>query len=125
MSELGLKPEETFATNLIFVESQNAKEIYDPVLFEACWRVQKKMLAEVRPKYIVCLGNGESLSAFSLVRRKADSRVKETGCQQFKSFVGGFHLDGGLDLTAKVIGVRHPSYPMSAKGLRGWVLQNS
>ena len=38
---------------------------------EECWCVHKKMLAVVRPKYIVCLGNGESDSAFSLVREKA------------------------------------------------------
>src|SRR5579871_5616125 len=35
MRELGLQPEETFATNLIFVESRSAKEIYDIGLFEA------------------------------------------------------------------------------------------
>jgi hypothetical protein len=121
MSELGLRSETTFATNLIFVESRNAKQIYDDVLFEACWRVHKKMLAEIKPKYIVCFGNGESLSAFSLVRRKADSREKEARNREFKSFVGTFCLGDRFNLTAKVIGLRHPSYPMSPRGLRDFV----
>jgi len=125
MRELGAIPEETFATNLIFVESRSAREIYDPALFEICWRVHKKMLAVVKPQFVVCLGNGERLSAFSLVRRKADYREKNAACRTFKSFVGTFHLDNGLELTANVVGVHHPSYPMSPNGLQHWVSQNS
>jgi len=121
MSELRLNPEQTFATNLIFVESRTAEEIYDEVLFEACWSVHKKMLAEIKPKYIVCLGNGEMLSAFSLVRRKAEKTESEARKDKFKSFVGTLHLDDGYRLTARVIGVRHPARPMNPTGLRDFV----
>jgi hypothetical protein len=125
MCELGLKPEETFATNLIFVESRGVKEIKADPLFktylEACWRVHQKMLAEIKPKYIMCLGNGERDSAFSSVREKAVDAEKEARHLKFKSFVGVFHLDDGHTLEAKVIGVKHPSYPMSPRGLREFV----
>jgi hypothetical protein len=33
--------------------------------------VHKKILEVVRPGYIVCLGNGEADSAYSLARKKA------------------------------------------------------
>ena len=121
MRELRVQPEQTFATNLIFVESYSAKEIYDPALFDACWRVHKKMLAVVRPQFIICLGNGERLSAFSLVRSKADRSVEEGKHQKFKRFLGVFAMDDGLELTITVVGVRHPSYPMSPDGLREWL----
>jgi hypothetical protein len=125
MSELGLQPEETFATNLIFVESQNIEELKADPLFQiyldACWKAHKRMLAVVKPLYIVCLGNGEKDSAFSFVREKADGRENEARCLNFKSFDGIFHLNDDFSLSAKVIGVRHPSRPMSPKGLRGFI----
>ena len=59
MSELGLDPKTTFATNFIFVESKDVNALKKRAKFatyvENCWRVHKKMLAVVRPKYIVCL----------------------------------------------------------------------
>jgi hypothetical protein len=125
MSELGLQPEETFATNLIFIESRNVKELNAAPLFhtylEACWQVHKRMLAVVDPRYIVCLGNGEKDSSFSFVREKAESRENEARYLNFKSFDGVFHLNDGISLSAKVIGVRHPSRPMSAIGLRHFI----
>jgi hypothetical protein len=121
MRELRIQPEETFATNLIFVESRNAKAIYDLALFDNCWRLHKQMLAVVRPKFIICLGNGERLSAFSLVRSKADRREADRKYLHFKSFVGSFGLKDGFELTTTVVGVRHPSYPMSPHGLRKWL----
>jgi hypothetical protein len=122
MSALGLIPERTFATNLIFVESRNVAEIKKEIrmngLFEYCWRVHEKILAVVRPKYIVCLGNGESGSAFSLVRRRAKSirnvipggnKVEGQKHVGLKSFDGTFALTNAADLDARVIGVPHPS----------------
>lgn len=136
MSELGLNPKTTFATNFVFVESDNVRELKRDPLFrtyvDTCWLVHKKMLAVVRPKYILCLGNGESGSAFSLVRDKAEdirngkqSNEKVGRNIVFKSFVGTFRLDDVSDLTAKVIGVLHPSRWRCPQGLRDWVLKNS
>lgn len=135
MAELGLQAEETFAANLIFVESRNTEEIKEEIrngLFETCWQVHQKMLAVVRPKYIVCLGNGESDSAFSFVREKAADIKEEKLSKEkvgryvaFKTFVGKFELDDGLDLAAKVIGVLHPSRWKCPHVLREWVLQDN
>lgn len=135
MSQLDRNPKTTFATNFIFVESVSVKELQRDPLFQTyvdkCWLVHKKMLAVVRPKYIVCLGNGESGSAFSLVRDKAKDirNPKESNKQKgqpkaFKSFVGTFHLDDGIEpLPAKVIGVLHPSRWRCPEGLSDWVFK--
>jgi uracil-DNA glycosylase len=135
MAELGLQAEETFAANLIFVESRNTEKIKEEIrngLFETCWQVHQKMLAVVRPKYIVCLGNGESDSAFSFVREKAADIKEEKLSKEkvgryvaFKTFVGKFELDDGLDLAAKVIGVLHPSRWKCPHVLRERVLQDN
>jgi hypothetical protein len=61
--------------------------------------MHKKMLAEIRPKYIVCLGNGENDSACSLVRKMAydvknekHSDKKVGRCRHFKKFRRGISL---------------------------------
>src|ERR1035441_10064151 len=44
MAELGLQAEETFAANLIFVESRNTEKIKEEIrngLFETCWQVPR------------------------------------------------------------------------------------
>jgi hypothetical protein len=128
MSQLGLKPKETFATNLVFVESDDIPTLKREPFFrdnvDACWQVHKKMLAEIRPKYIVCLGNGENDSAYSLVRKKAydvknekPSDKKVGRCRAFKKFVGGFHFDEGEPLDVIVVGVLHPSRWQCPSGL--------
>lgn len=128
MAELGLTPEKTFATNLIFVESRKGEdirpEIRDDGLFDIFWRVHIKLLSAVRPKYIFCLGNQEGLSAFSLVRKKALATGQERTTAKFKSFGGVFYLADGSTLRPKVIGVHHPSYPMDPEGLRDWISQS-
>ena len=132
MSDLGLIPEATFAMNLIFVESQNVAEIKREIridgLFDHCWSVHKKMLAVVRPKFIVCLGNGEYDSAFSLVRKTANTINNPIHGEErvgryiaFKSFTGTFALNNAPDLTAKVIGVLHPSRWKCPAGMKDFV----
>ena len=89
------------------------------------------MLAVVEPKYVVCLGNGESDSAFSLVRYKAKNirnvipsgtEAGKQGCVAFKRFEGTFTFENAPDLTATVIGVR--TKPLGgAAGLHGFVYQ--
>jgi hypothetical protein len=123
--DLRLIPEETFATNLIFVESHTAKEIYSESLREICWGVHKKLLAKIRPKCIVCLGNGEDLSAFSVLRKiakdKTETKTQPASNGTFKGFAGTFDLGDGNPLKPKVVGVRHPSRPMKTTGLRNFI----
>lgn len=120
MCELGLKPEETFSTNFIFVESRNTRELMADPLFEtceeSCWQMHRKLLGSVKPNFIVCLGNGKSNSAYSWVRAKtADASNERHGdekvgrCTAFKSFVAKFELDERKLLEATVVGVLHPS----------------
>lgn len=131
MRELRIEPEKTFATNFIFVESEDAVKLKKDPLFniykERCWQVHKRLLAEVRPEYIICLGNDETGSAFSYVYSEAMRRenLKVQGAHKDltyrKRFDGTFSLDGGEILKAKVIGVKHPSYPMSPRGLNDFL----
>jgi hypothetical protein len=89
-----------------------------------------KMLAEIQPDYIVCLGHNDEKgrSAFSLVREKSEERPKvlpseETvrGYPAFKKFKGKFLVGGGGSLTPTVVGVVHPSYAESPPGLREFI----
>lgn len=134
MCELGLKPEGTFATNLVFVESRDIRNLKTDLRLDfegcvaACWQVHKRLLAEIRPKFIVCLGNGKGKrqSAFGFLREKAmrpknfpdefadDPRYR-------KKFVATFDLGGGDALETTVVGVKHPSYQMSPRGLRAFI----
>jgi hypothetical protein len=118
--EFDTVPQETFATNLIFVESRHAEDIYSRGLCDLFWPIHKRFLSVVRPKYIVCLGYGDPASAFSVVRRKAVRKEKiQTeghGVGLWKRFKGTFDLEGGTeDIT--VIGVWHPSYRIRYAGV--------
>ena len=86
--------------------------------------MHKKILEVVRPGYIVCPGNGEADSAYSLVRKKAyDVKNEKTSdkkvgrCRAFKKFVGEFHFDEGEPLDVIVVGVLHPSRWQCPSGL--------
>lgn len=127
MSELGLAPERTLAANLIFVEGETAREMcmrneWKDLLCR-CWGVHKKLLAQVMPKYIMCLGNGEKHSVFSVLREIAKDRKEMPTSGARKHFIGTFDLGDGVALLARVIGVGHPSWPWPkyATGLRGFV----
>jgi hypothetical protein len=140
MTLIGIKPERTFATNFIFVESTDVQAMLNHPSFgayiETCWKVHKKLLAEVEPQYIVCLGHAdeERKSAFSLVREMAEldggkqpvvSRSEQVvgRCPVFKSFVGSFDL--GRDVkklkNVKVVGVLHPSRWRCSEGLHEFI----
>jgi hypothetical protein len=131
MKQLELAPQTTFATNLMFVESRNISEIKKESrsgLLNCCWQVHKKLLAIIRPKYIVCLGNGETDSSFSSFRERAFGikgeklSVEKIGRYfAFKSFVGKFDLGEGVPLQATVIGVLHPSRWKCPAGLHDFV----
>ena len=121
MEALEQDPWKTFASNVIFAESATARELDRADLFEPCWCVHQHLLAIVKPKCIVCLGNGEQLSAFSLVRQKAENRTQERSLGRLKSFRGTFALGPKDTLYATVVGVPHPSRWNGASGLREFV----
>ena len=139
MEQLDIKPEKTFATNFIFVESKNVSELRGGRNFrtyvEQCWCVHEKMLAGIRPDYIVCLGHNEEKgrSAFSLVREKSEEEFRDRVISSegkvgkvrkftaFKKFKGKFLVGDGDPLTPTVVGVLHPSYWESPFGLRKFI----
>jgi hypothetical protein len=70
---LGKRPECIFSANAIFVQSPKAKDLQNPEgLWRKCWAVHQEFLAIVRPKWIICLGNGKEQSSFQLMRQKAE-----------------------------------------------------
>jgi hypothetical protein len=65
--EISIK--DVFATNAVFLRSKNQYSLKGPwELWEKCWLVHRLLLSIVRPKLILCLGNSDGLSAFSLLR---------------------------------------------------------
>jgi hypothetical protein len=131
MRELRIEPEKTFATNFIFVESEDTERLKKDPLFnvykEKCWQVNKRLLATVKPEYIICLGNDKADSAFSYLyweaTRKDNLKVQGThrDLTYRKRFDATFTLDDGDSLRARVIGIKHPSYPMSAQALNDFI----
>jgi RimJ/RimL family protein N-acetyltransferase len=129
-----------FAANAIFLRSKDTQELKnrnpDNKLWERCWRVHKFFLKIVRPKLILCLGNGNGLSPFSLLREQLlreqcseASEVCRTRVAQqeksgkrggsgetrtnrplyWKSFVSQVLVNGSEKLHCMVVGVPHPS----------------
>jgi hypothetical protein len=127
MNELKRPPEETFATNLIFVESKKSKDIYSSEICKLFWPVHKRFLGVVRPEYIVCLGYSDYGSSFSVVRGKAARKGKiETegrGVGRWKRFEAVFDVGDGSPLETMVIGVWHPSYQIKFEGLRDFLMR--
>jgi hypothetical protein len=119
MAELGVaQPEKVFATNLVFEESAGIDDVYALDRLHRYWAVHRHLLAEVRPEIIVCFGKQEPRSAFGYLCRVAQRHDPVRTGGGFKRFSGTFDLGHGQPLTAKVIGVRHPSYPSRVDGLR-------
>lgn len=60
------------STQLIFLRSRDTGKLegnfYD--LAEACWPINERILREVRPAQIMLIGNGESRSPWSFLRKK-------------------------------------------------------
>jgi hypothetical protein len=109
-----------FSTNAIFAGTKRAADIttLDALygLSAKCWPVQKWFLSIVRPRTIVCLGNG-ALSSFGLLAGWLKmSRDAIASCGPSRSFRDGkwfdaqIHLEGVVPSSkVRVIGIPHPS----------------
>lgn len=106
-----------FAANAIFIRSTKASDLPDPQdLWKKHWPIHQYFLAIVRPKVIICLGNGDRLSSFSLLRAVNEISRKYSFCdEQSKSFRGGkyfaarFLLADNESHECTVVGIPHPS----------------
>jgi hypothetical protein len=112
-----------FWTNAIFLRSINANILSTPLeLWDMCWPIHQYFLSIIKPEIILCLGNGERLSAFSMIRSKSEGSPSTCFCDpKTKTFRDGKHFDATLPImkgtiSTKVVGVPHPSrFPVTAK----------
>jgi len=115
---LGQSPEQIFATNCIFVRSPSTRELMKDAesrkkayeLWNCCWPVHAKFLSEVKPKLVVCLGNGTEFTSFGLLHRKSNTpEILESGStfRDGRYFKAQFNL--GFD-EPWIYGVPHPSW---------------
>jgi hypothetical protein len=136
MDNLGLSPRKVFASNVLFVQTEDVNEVMQRNLHEtpldACWNVHREFLRVVKPRFILCLGYEEARfrSAFRIVRDKAHATWghDQSNCcwpnrnLHFKWFEAEFKVGSNQEshLTT-VIGIRHPRYVGYPCGLREFV----
>lgn len=118
---LGVVPGEVLATNAIFARSTGEDTLHGTgglgawEWWEKCWPVHQRMLAEVRPDWIVTLGKGYGTSAFGFLMDKAKvprRDVRPLGNDDYsdaRTFSGTVPLAEG-SLAIRVLGLPHPSY---------------
>jgi uncharacterized protein len=108
-----LSPERIFSTNAIFVESETVLTLSDrEMLWDDCWPIHEWMLSIVRPKWIVCLGNQEDASSYSLLRGRCGSCIPlgdYTDFRKGKVFKGSLPISKHESLDVHVLGLPHPS----------------
>lgn len=117
----GLKRDEinsVFATNAIFIRSNSADSFKSQngltleKAWDRCWPVHQFLLGIIRPKVILCLGYGESHSAYAYLREKLENtknKPEKSPSGGFKSIEGTLPVDGGENINLLVVGVYHPS----------------
>lgn len=119
---LGQEPSSVLSTNAIFLASKgkNTFALEHPCsirqAWERCWQVHKFMLNIVRPRVILCLGNGETDSAYSFLAQECVNPPitnADAPTLGFKWFDARFK---NTELTARVIGVFHPTRGNRVKG---------
>lgn len=110
---LGYDIRNVFAVNAIFIRSKSQGNPQESLeIFKKCWPIHELFLSIVKPKVILCLGNGEVMSSFALLREKLalkPDQIRSHG--QVKVFSSAIAVFGGETINSHVIGVRHPSYP--------------
>lgn len=106
-----------FAANALFLRSKNQDTLKMPwELWTKCWPVHRLLLSIVQPKLILCLGNGDGLSAFSLLRSRFSGapivqRCGPNGFRDGKWFAGRVAVaqKRPQELECTVVGISHPS----------------
>ncbi|HAJ21573.1 MAG TPA: hypothetical protein DCL95_16185 [Rhodospirillaceae bacterium] len=117
---VGRKNVDFFATNAVFARSVDANQLSNPwQLWDLCWPVHQFFLSLIRPKVIICLGNGDNVSAFRFMRSKLEpveaqsySYLDHTTSEKFRAGKwtrGSLSLSDGSEIETTVLGVAHPS----------------
>lgn len=111
----GRRMEDTFSANALFVQTRTDDEIADPwSLWEKCWPIHQFFLSIVKPKLIVCLGNGDSLSSFRLIREKTTKpatpyEMLGPNFRYGKLVNATLALGDSPPLACTILGIPHPS----------------
>jgi hypothetical protein len=107
-------------SNAIFAAFPNADELGRHPRFKdlkkACWGVHRRLIQVIRPKLILCLGAGNGLSSFSLLREwslgtytqidvNSPEEVQTPSIGKFGSVKFDF-----LPQRTFLVGIKHPSY---------------
>lgn len=74
LENLGYNVEDVCSSNLIFVQSRDAKGVPERYA-DVCWPVHEAILAVVQPKLILCCGNSH-VSAFAYLHRKFGGEIQ-------------------------------------------------
>lgn len=125
---------QTLCTNSLFLKERRASGLEKPWQnwWDTYWPVHQRMLAEVQPKVIVCLGNGSALSSWELLRltrpRPPGKWTYDSNWEQLPtpepSADGKWRDVVNLDLgefgkhSCSVLGLPHPS----GQVVNGWPL---
>ena len=105
LQELGLRPREVPASNLIFVRSIDVSGILFGELADLCWEVHETILDIVRPRLLVVFGNSEP-SPYTYLFEKFNPTGEETIESGHGNWLcRAFRVDGGLS----VVGLPHLS----------------
>ncbi|MDR3558994.1 MAG: hypothetical protein P4L58_01155 [Candidatus Pacebacteria bacterium] len=115
---IGQDIRDIFSANAIFVRSVDAGGIAKNFteLRDACLGLHEYFLSVVQPRVIVCLGNGEKISPFSILRDHF--KPKSVLFVRKPDFRDGKYFDAKISLSqypeappfvCRVIGVPHPS----------------
>ena len=119
---IGATPGEVVTTNAIFARSSSEATLHAATgltawqWWETCWPVHQRMIAEVRPEFIVTLGKGLGTSAFGFLMNKMDVKrnaIRALGDNRAldgRTFSGTLPLVGGEEFATRVLGLPHPSY---------------
>ena len=130
---LGTDPRRTFSTNALFTRSSAASRTEGPwqLWWEHCWPVHRMFIAVVRPRVIVCLGDGPDPSTWELLRLTKPKPQRQKAydanwpADQAETAIGGkwrpevvFDLGEDQKHSCAVLGLPHPS----ARVTQGWPL---
>ncbi len=120
-----------FAANAIFVRSKEQDVLRDAAgLWNKCWPVHQTFLSIVQPRIILCLGNGNAKSSFTLLRSKCDPLPEVKFCGASRSFRDGKYFSGKAKIDKNgtlpaleytVVGVPHPSRFKISKTLENFL----
>ncbi len=128
---LGLSIKDVCATNAVFLRSKDQGTLKGSrELWEKCWPVHQRLLSIVQPNLILCLGNGDGLSAFSLLRSEFIGNPTYQPCgpngfRDGKWFEGRVvvNQNGPKEHECKVIGIPHPSRYVLTQSLQEYLRQ--